>query len=54
MPGFSATSKRISLPESVIAERIFLAAFLGSSSRSMTPLGDDCDLLILAVGSCRS
>ena len=39
---------------SVTAERIFFADFAGSSSRSTMPAGDDADLLIFAVGSCRS
>ena len=39
---------------SVTAERIRLAITLGSSSRSITPLWLAEDLLIFAVGSCRS
>ena len=53
-PGFSSTSKRISLPESVTALRIFFALTLGSSSISMIPAGLEADLDILAVGFCRS
>ena len=49
-----AGSKMISRPVSVTAERIFLADFAGSSSSSMMPAGDDADLDIFAVGSCRS
>ena len=54
MPGFSSGSKRTSEPESVTAERIFLALTLGSSSSSMMPAGEDADFDILAVGSWRS
>ena len=53
-PGFCASSNRISRPVSVTAERILLAITLGSSSRSITPLWLGEDLLIFAVGSCRS
>ena len=53
-PGFSSGSKRISVSESVTAERIFLALTCGSSSISMMPAGDDADFDIFAVGSCRS
>ena len=54
IPGFSSGSKRISLPESVTAERIFLALTRGSSSSSMMPAGEDDDFDIFAVGSWRS
>ncbi len=53
-PGFSSGSKRISVPESVTADRIFLALTRGSSRSSMMPAGDDEDFDILAVGSWRS
>ena len=53
-PGLSTWSKITSRPESVTAERIFFALTLGSSSRSMMPAGEELDLLIFAVGSCRS
>ena len=39
---------------SVTAERIFLADTFGSSSRLISPASVAADLLILAVGSCRS
>ncbi len=39
---------------SVTADRIFLADRAGSSSSSTMPFGDEADLDILAVGSCRS
>ena len=39
---------------SVTADLIFLADRDGSSSSSMMPFGDDADLDIFAVGSCRS
>jgi len=48
------SSNTISRPESVTAERIFLADTLGSSSNSTMPDGEELDLLIFAVGSCRS
>jgi hypothetical protein len=54
MPGFSFSSKRTSVPESVTAERIFFADTFGSSSRSMIPPGEEADFDIFAVGSCRS
>ena len=44
----------ISRPVSVTADRIFLADLAGSSSSSMMPFGDEADLDIFAVGSCRS
>ena len=50
MPGFSSGSKRISVPESVTAERIFLALTRGSSRSSMMPAGEDDDFDIFAVG----
>lgn len=39
---------------SVTALLNFLALSFGSSSRLIRPLGEAADLLILAVGSCRS
>ncbi len=54
MPGLVSVSKTISRPVSVTAERIFLAERAGSSSRSTMPPGDEEDLDIFAVGSCRS
>ena len=53
-PGFSSGSKRTSVPESVTAERIFLADTLGSSSISTIPAGEEADFDIFAVGSWRS
>ena len=53
-PALFSGSKMTSRPESVTADRIFLALTFGSSSRSMMPAGDDADLLIFEVGSCRS
>ena len=55
-PGFCASgSKRISRPVSVTAERIFLAIDLGVLEQlDRRRLGLDDDLLIFAVGSCRS
>ena len=53
-PGLAASSARISLPVSVTARAIFLRIAAGSSSTSMMPAADDEDLLIFAVGSCRS
>src|ERR1700754_2325649 len=53
-PGLVSGLKWISRPVSVTAERIFFADLAGSSSRSMIPAGDDADLDIFAVGSCRS
>ena len=50
----SSGSNRISEPESVTAERIFLALTAGSSRSSMMPAGEDDDFDIFAVGSCRS
>jgi len=44
----------ISRPVSVTADLIFLADRAGSSSSMMIPAGDDADLDIFAVGSCRS
>ena len=54
MPGFRSGSKVTSRPVSVTAERIFFADLAGSSSSSTMPFGDDADLDIFAVGSCRS
>src|SRR5450756_3027547 len=54
IPGFDSRSKRISRSVSVTADLIRLAITDGESSSSIRPLGDDADLLILAVGSCRS
>jgi hypothetical protein len=53
-PGFSTGSNRTSVPESVTAERIFLAACFGSSVRLTTPEWDVAEPLIFAVGSWRS
>ena len=53
-PGLASGSKRISRSVSVTAERIFLAVTFGSSSRSISPAALEADLLIFAVGSCRS
>ena len=53
-PGLASRSKRISRSLSVTAERIFLAVFFGSSSRLISPASVAADLLIFAVGSCRS
>jgi hypothetical protein len=54
IPGFSAGSNRMSVPESVTAERIFLAARFGSSVRLTTPECYVAEPLIFAVGFCRS
>ena len=54
MPGLSAGSNRTSDPESVTAERTFLAAAFGSSVRLTTPEWEVAEPLILAFGSCRS
>ncbi len=53
-PGLSFSSARISLPGSVTARAIFLRITPGSSSTSMMPAADEDDLLIFAVGSCKS
>jgi hypothetical protein len=53
-PGLAGSSARTSLPGSVTARAIFLRIVPGSSSTSMMPAADEDDLLILAVGSCKS
>lgn len=53
-PALFSASKRTSRPVSVTAERIFFAERFGSSSSSTRPFAADADLLIFAVGSCRS
>ncbi len=54
IPGFSSSSKRTSVPESVTADRIFFADTLGSSSISMMPAGEEADFDIFDMGSWRS
>jgi len=54
IPGFSVSSARTSPPRSVTALEILRRIASGSSRTSMIPCGDDEDLLIFAVGSCRS
>ena len=53
-PGLAASSARMLPSVSVTARAIFRRIASGSSSTSMMPATDEDDLLILAVGSCRS
>ena len=53
-PGLASGSKRISVSESVTAERIFFAETLGSSRSSMMPVGPELVFDILMAGFCRS
>src|SRR6202161_3714713 len=53
-PGLASSSARTTDSASVTARLILRRVAAGSSSRSMMPCGEDDDLDILLVGSCRS